>query len=208
MGAVSDLTDVAIGPYPPNNGDVLTYNTSLSVWEPAAPQAGASALDDLTDVDFGAYPPDNGEVLTYNSTLGAWEPTLPPAQPYDLKPRPLDVETIAGATFSACSAYHHNRHFRCTSAAPVTISVEADSFWTGSDQWYDNGGYPYNPGPMPTGGTALFGKHGTGNITFVAAPGVVINSPDTLVVSQLHGKVTLMKVGPNTWDLEGNLATA
>ena len=60
---------------------------------------------------------------------------------------------------------------------------------------------------MPIGGNVIFMKLNTGNVNFVAAPGVTINTPDTLSISRINGKATLIKAGPNEWDLEGNIGT-
>jgi len=169
------------------------------------PVPGVELLDDLTDVNFGPYPPDNGEVLTFNSTLGAWEPQTPQAQPYDLKGRPMETVPLAGTAETIGSSRHHNTHFRTSSATAVTITIPADSSWPGIDLWHENGGFPINPGPMPPGGSMIVGKHGAGNVTFVPGPGVTINTPDTLTISSLHGKATLIKVGTDVWDLEGNI---
>lgn len=171
-------------------------------WDTPAP--GVELLDDLTDVNFGPYPPDNGEVLTFNSSIGAWEPQTPQAQPYDLKGRPMETVPLTGTAETIGSARHHNTHFRCTAATAVVITIPLDNSW-GFDQWYENGGFPINPGPMPPGGSMIIGKHGLGNVTFAPAPGVTINTPDTLTISNLHGKATLIKVDTNVWDIEGNI---
>lgn len=58
----------------PNNGNVLMYNNTTSMWEAGdisgmGGGGGATQLADLTDVDFGPYnEPDSGEFLTYNGT--------------------------------------------------------------------------------------------------------------------------------------------
>jgi hypothetical protein len=194
--ALDDLTDVTAPA--PNNGDLLTFTGVI--WE-----ALPLSLANLTDVD-DALSPNPGDVLTYDSMYG-WKAQSLPTAPYDLKPRPLAQVTITTASYNGFSALHHNTHFRSTSTADVSILVQPDTFWTGGQQWWEDNGFPSSPGAMPAGGTVVIGKHAVGNITFVAGPGVVINTPDTLVLNKLHGKVTLIKVGANTWDLEGNLAT-
>lgn len=110
-----------------------------------------------------------------------------------VKPLPMTITSFStGLLFG--DSEHHNTSFRCTaSGAAVVITVENDSNWTS---------------PMPIGGTAIFGKHGTANVEFQAAVGVTINYPDTLILSKLHGKATLIKVGPNEYDLEGHLDPA
>jgi hypothetical protein len=121
------------------------------------------------------------------------------------KPRPLTTYAIPASTMDFGSSLHHNMHVRATSTVPNTITVRPDSFFTGTQAYWEQGGDPAAPGPMPIGGSALFGVHGLGAVTFVAAPGVTINYPDTLVMSKLHAKCTLVKVAANTWDLEGHL---
>jgi hypothetical protein len=111
------------------------------------------------------------------------------------------------ASSDAGSSLHHNQHWRSSAAADITITVQPDSFFTGTDTYTSNNFNPSNPGPMPIGGSMIIGKHAAGNITFVAGAGVTINSPDSLIVNRLHGKVTLIKVAANTWDIEGNLAS-
>jgi hypothetical protein len=71
--------------------------------------------------------------------------------------------------------------------------------------WWEEGFFPNTPGPMPDGGAMIFGKHGAGDVVFVADAGVIINTPDTLTIERMHGKATLVKVGPDEWDLEGRL---
>lgn len=126
----------------------------------------------------------------------------------EIKPMPLQTINTSVTTLDIGSALHHNSHYRVNAASNVTYTVRADSFWVGSEQYWEGGFSPTNPGPMPTGGVILFGKHGAGNITLVADVGVTINTPETLVLSKMHGKISLIKVGPNTWDVEGNLEPA
>lgn len=166
---------------------------------------GATALEFLTDVDFGDYPPNDRDILVYNAGTQVWEPSAQQGLPYDLKGRPMETFIIPTAGAFGNSR-HHNSTWRSTSATPVNVPVPLDSSW-GFEVWWENGGFPTNPGPMPAGGSAVFGKHGAGNVTFVPEPGVIINTPDTLTISRLHGKATLIKVGPNEWDLEGNVGT-
>lgn len=58
---------------------------------------------------------------------------------------------------------------------------------------------------IPVGATVLVGWTGAGQVTVTGADGVVVNSPDTYKIGRQHGKITLMKVGVNEWDIEGNL---
>ncbi len=132
-------------------------------------------------------------------------PSISPATP--VKPGPLVTTVVSTTTLDVGSAAHHNTHFRSTAATQLTVTVQPDSTFTGLDAYYDNNFNPLDPGPMPVGGTMVFGKHGTGNVVFAAGVGVTINYPDTLVLSKLHGKATLIKVGANEYDLDGHLDT-
>ncbi len=185
-------------------GDVLHSGGSGGTVYWAAPATGgASTLDQLTDVSLGFYAPANGSVLTYNAGSSQWVATVP-AQV--IKPAPFTIhEIFAPGTHNFGSSLHHNWSVRVISATDVVITIQPDTFWPGNEQYFINGYSPNNPGYMPDGGCILFGKHGAGNVTFVAGPGVTINTPDTLTISRLHGKATLIKVAFNQWDLEGNI---
>ena len=124
-----------------------------------------------------------------------------------LKPAPLTIVQFDASTstgnFGSCA--EHNVAYRYVSTTAMSMTVQPDSFWTGSDTYNSNNFQPVNPGPMPIGGSTVFSQNGTGVLTFVAGPGVTINTPSTLSINKLNGKVVLIKVGPNTWDIEGNL---
>ena len=151
----------------------------------------------------------DGSVEVFDDTGGAITVSIPPilSPSAPIKPAPMTAGGGVATTFDFGSAAHHNLHYRSTAATTLTVTVQPDSFFTGTDLYYDNNFNPTAPGPMPTGGTAIFGKHAAGNIVFVAGSGVTINYPDTLTLSKLHGKATLIKVGPNEYDLEGHLDT-
>ena len=164
------------------------------------PPAATSNLDQLIDVDVaGAV---NGNVLVFDGAI--W--TSGSVTQY-VKPAPLDTVTTAVNALTVGSAAHHNVHYRCTSATDIAVTVQADGFWTGTQDYWEEGFNPSNPREMPTGGNIIFTKLNTGNVNFVAAPGVTINTPDTLTISRIKGKATLIKAGPNEWDLEGNIGT-
>lgn len=56
-------------------------------------------------------------------------------------------------------------------------------------------------------GTKIYPKQvGAGQVTIVADTGVTINTPETLLLKKQWAAGTLIKVGTNEWDLEGNLA--
>lgn len=163
------------------------------------------SINDLSDVDTETSAPASGNALVFNGSQ--WVPGTV-AAPAIVKPAPLATTTTTATALDIGSAAHHNTHYRCSASTDVAITVKPDSFWTGTDDYTANGYNPLNPGPMPTGGNLIFTKASTGNVIFVAAPGVTINTPDTLSISRLNGKATLIKVGANTWDLEGNIGLA
>ncbi len=125
-----------------------------------------------------------------------------------VKPAPMATANSAVTSMTVGSAAHHNTHTRFTASTTVTVTVAADSNWTGSQEYWENDFNPTTPGPMPTGGNLVVSKRGTGNVVFAAAPGVTINTPSTLTIGTQNGKITLIKVGPNEWDIEGNLLAA
>lgn len=133
-------------------------------------------------------------------------PTLMPGPPI-IKPAPLDIWNIEdNADFG--QADDHNWHYRSIATTPITISVLADAAWAGTAEYWMDGFQP-SVGPMPVGGSTIFGCHSaTGGITFVPDPGVTINTPTTLKLTKLHAKATLTKVGANEWDLAGDLDLA
>lgn len=59
--------------------------------------------------------------------------------------------------------------------------------------------------PLPVGTTIVIGQIGAGQVTLAPAVGVTIRTPETLTTRKQFGKVTLIKVATNTWDVEGNL---
>lgn len=61
---------------------------------------------------------------------------------------------------------------------------------------------------LPIGSSILVGRAGAGSISIVGDAGVTVNTPDSNVISKRHGKVCLVKVGQDEWDLEGNLSPA
>ena len=66
---INDLTDVDTVTVAPTNGDVLTWNTANSEWEPqVSAGAGALVIDDITDVDTTTAAPTTGQSLTWDGT--------------------------------------------------------------------------------------------------------------------------------------------
>ena len=61
---------------------------------------------------------------------------------------------------------------------------------------------------LPVGSAVLIGRNGDGAVTIVAEAGVTIRTPDTYNIGKKYGKVTVIKVAANTWELEGNLEPA
>lgn len=117
-----------------------------------------------------------------------------------VKPAPFTVNTSAGATFDFGSSAQHNLYYRSTAATDMQVLVHADGTFTGTDDYTMNDFNPGSPGPMPVGGSASFKKQGSGNVVFVPDGGVTINTSVSLTLAS--GKATLIKVGPNEWDLD------
>ena len=196
---LDELSDVAVSGAVA--GEVLVFNGTGWANGTAGPQV--SALVDLSDVSIAYEMMTGGEVLTYNASLEHWQ-AVPPEKV--IKPAPMLIDAISGpGTLNYGSALHHNVHVRSTSTDDITVTILPDVAWTGTDDYTANGFAPANPGPMPVGGSFLIGKHGDGHVTIAAGTDVTINTPDTLTITRLHGKAMLIKVGPNEWDLEGNI---
>lgn len=170
--------------------DSVTLNTSSAL---AIPQFGVVRLTKVAANEWDMDP----IVSAVSDT------DLVPSTP--IKPAPMTVSNNASTAFDFGSAADHNTSYRMTASSAITVTVRPDAFWTGPDLYYTNNFNPTNPGPMPVGGSAIFGEVGSGVVSFVADTGVTINTPATLSINKLNGKVTLIKVAANTWDLEGNL---
>ena len=152
---------------------------------------------DPAEVIFSANYGIDGYVLRSRGNTNKAEWFAP-----DFRPSPLRlIEHTLYNTLNVGSAGDHNSLYRVNVATDVTVQVQPDSYNLGAGDWWSTPN-----APMPIGGTALFSKSGPGNIIFLAMAGVTINTPETLVVNKLHGKVTLIKIAPNVWELEGNLA--
>lgn len=177
-----------------------------STWDmhlyPSTTRISNLKLDDLFDVTTAGSTENYTLVKT---ALGDWGTAPLPTVTTPLKSAPLTTVITAAATIDVGSSLHHNNHYRCTNATGVVIQVKLDSTFSGVQEYWENNFAPSSPAPMPIGGTILVGKHGAGNVVFQPDPGVIINTPDTLTISNIHGKATLIKVAANEWDLEGNI---
>jgi len=121
------------------------------------------------------------------------------------KPAPEVVSTNSNNFVDFGSAGDHHTFLQLTNPSS-TITVHPDSYWTGTDHYYDNNFNPLNPGPMPIGGSATFCLATAGaQATFVASPGVIIMTPSSLVMNVQNGLSTIVKVAPNVWRLEGHI---
>ena len=85
---LADLTDVDLTGL--TNGDVLTWNSGTSKWEPGIAGGAfdptdmyAASLNDLSDVSF--YMPSDGDILRYNAALGIWQADFVPCIPKSTK---------------------------------------------------------------------------------------------------------------------------
>lgn len=204
---VDEITDLSLITLPDvvaNNaavGDSLVWNGTFWVNIPSAKSLGG-----LTDVYLSS--PVSGQILRYDGSKWIASPDI--------------AQIVTGAGFKAAplitvnvtsnilvgSAADHGVHYRSTSASDLVVSVLPDSAFTGTQEYWQENFRPTMPAAMPNGGAMIVGNHGGGAVTFVASPGVTINTPETLTLSKLHGKVTLIKVEPNVWDLEGHLDSA
>lgn len=78
--------------------------------------------------------------------------------------------------------------FRMDSASPCNLIVPSDAM-----------------AAIPIGTTAVLSMNGTGSASFVASPGVTIDTPSTLTIAMRYGKASVTKTGPNHWEVEGNV---
>lgn len=58
---------------------------------------------------------------------------------------------------------------------------------------------------LPVGSIVMIGRNGTGTVTLVPDSGVVIRTPETLNINKQYGRVTLIKVDDDIWEVDGNL---
>lgn len=103
---------------------------------------------------------------------------------------PMTVKNLNGNYVLALSDAI-NTCLRSIASDPTTITVPA-----------------HGSVPFEIGTAVLIGWHGVGEVTIAGGVGVTLNTPDTLIINKRHGKVTVIKVGENEWDVEGNLRPA
>lgn len=118
---------------------------------------------------------------------------------YDMARGLLNVTTLDSSTYGTIiigRSSEHRAYYRYTSFDSGQFFIEIDDYWIDPDF------------PMPVGGVILIGQFGDGQVSIQAAAGVTINTPEGYDIGKKYGVVTLIKVGPNEWDLEGNLAPA
>lgn len=118
----------------------------------------------------------------------------------NVKAPPFFVSTISGTSATLGSCANHHTVFRFTSDSAISVSIPADSAWTGTQSYWENGGSPQNPGPMPIGGMMMIARRGLGDIT-ISPSGATINSQETLTLLESGSEVFLVKVAANTWDV-------
>lgn len=121
------------------------------------------------------------------------------------KPAPMFSDPLSVTTIDFGSAAHHNNHWSSPLSVPVTINVKLDSYWTGTEEYWQNNGGPIDPTYMPDGGFAIFSKLGTGNVIISPELGVTIHTPNGLNISVAGGSATLRKIGLNEWVASGDL---
>lgn len=126
-----------------------------------------------------------GQVLTSGGTNSAAFWARPEASTNEVS----KIRSGEFNDFSIGSAQDLNTHIRHVGVKNITLTLQADTVWFGNDS------------SMPIGGQFTIGKHGVGNILIQAGTGVVINAAEPLSLIRTNGKVTLVKVAANTWDL-------
>lgn len=80
---------------------------------------------------------------------------------------------------------------RCTSGAATSVTVPANATVA-----------------FAVGVTVIVRQAGAGQVTLVAAGGVVLNTSSTLKSAKQHATVALTKVGPDEWDVTGERAAS
>lgn len=123
-------------PVPPTDGQVLTYVTANSRWEPATPSVVAS-IDDLNDVDTSTVAPTDGQVLTWDNAAGQWEPATPTSA----------VDSVNGKTGVVSLALTDMSDVNYTPAPLVGYR-----FTPGTVSFPGNGLWYYNVGRLSWGG--------------------------------------------------------
>lgn len=99
----------------------------------------------------------------------------------------LTVKTISATKYTLSYLDADNIMINMTASTPCKIIVPTDAV------------------NIPVGSTIIVGQEGTGTLTITPATGVTVKTPDSLIIAKQHGKATLIKVGANAWEIEGNL---
>ena len=82
-----------------------------------------------------------------------------------------------------------NTLIRMTSSVANTVTIPNDSTLN-----------------LPIGTSILISQSGIGQTSVTAESGVSIFSPDSLTISKRYGKIVIIKISENTWEIEGNLS--
>jgi hypothetical protein len=144
----------------------------------------------------GLILPSTTSTITLNGSVGTAGQVLTSAGPgatptwsaISVPPQSITINTQAGNyTLQVSDAF--NTLIRMTSSSANTVTIPND---TTAD--------------LPIGAAVLISQNGTGQTSIVAAGGVTIISPDSLNIGRRYGKITAIKVGANSWEIEGNLA--
>jgi hypothetical protein len=186
-----------------NPGDVMPSATRSGSIEFLIGPTRAMLISSTGAIWFGnASIMDPGFILM-STGLGS-SPTWvqqPQARPYGVSTM-TDALLALGIPTDVGAAGLQNVYHRSEASTDVTYTVQPDASFTGTDAWW---GANAMSSPMEVGGVVYFSKHRAGNVIIAAGVGVTINTPSSLTITKLHGKATLIKVGPNEWDLEGSL---
>lgn len=99
------------------------------------------------------------------------------------------------------SAAHHNGYFVFTNVADITLTIQPDSHWTGTETYISATLTDLNAAMMPIGGWIIIGKRGAGNIIFAGGSGVQVNCTQTAQLDAVNTKMVLVKTDVDEWDL-------
>jgi len=89
--SIDALSDVDTTTSAPNNGEVLSWNSTNSVWEPASVASGGGGIS-LTDLSVTQNTASGGGTLTYNNTSGVFSYTPPVV--------PTSIEDLSDVAFT------------------------------------------------------------------------------------------------------------
>jgi hypothetical protein len=100
----------------------------------------------------------------------------------------LTIKNVSG-NYTLVSGDENAVYVRVSSQSPATVYVPSDDAVN-----------------FPVGTNLLLGWSGDGQVSVAPADGTVtVITPSSYAIAQKDGKIAIVKVAPNTWELEGNL---